>query len=74
MSSSKGVRFHWGLKSFHRGSEIFDQCAQRLRNRPGLSKTPARKMRRVGIENLGDLSETGLAEMSFEAIQKSPRF
>ena len=73
MSLPNGAWLHWGLKDFHGGSEIFDQCAQWLRDRPGLGKTPAWVVRSLGIKNLGDLSEAALAEMSFEAIQKSSR-
>ena len=44
---------------YDRHPKIFNQCAERLRNRPGLSRTASRMMWRISVENFEHLPEAG---------------
>ena len=45
---------------FSQYTQIFDHRAQRLCDGPGLGRTPSRAVRGIGVENLRDLSQTGV--------------
>jgi len=48
---------------------IFNRCTQNLSDAPGLGDATARRMRRVCVENLRDLSQAGFVKVFAEVIE-----
>src|SRR5437867_12633247 len=57
------------LGSFNSSHTVFDDASQDFRDAPSLGKTTARTMRRIAVENLGDMAEAGFRQMPRENSQ-----
>ena len=51
------------------GETVLDHGSQNFGNTPGLRKTSAGTVRRIAVENLGNVPKAGLGEMSRKELQ-----
>src|SRR4051794_9596196 len=56
----------------HSESSRQSQGTQHFGHAPGLRDAATRRVRRLGIEDLADRTETGLAQMRLEAAERLP--
>src|SRR5262252_9766319 len=63
---SPGIKRMSPLRGFH-------VAPQNLRDAPGLSHAAARRVMALGVEDLADRTDTGLAEALLETVKKSAR-
>src|SRR6185436_6568768 len=70
MDSSHGLRRKRSASAVAFVAAHLDPAAQELGNAPGLSDTPPRGERRLGIEDLADRPDAGLVEMRDKALER----